>query len=143
MSIKTSQLHRELHEFRTNRFDRFCKQTTNNNNLPDAFPSMSSPGIFFTDGDSWREQRRFFLKTLHHFGFGRRSPEAEADIQAGLEDVISLLRDGPKYDHEKALVDESGFALCPTVFFAAFSNVLLKMLVGARLPREDQGVLFE
>ncbi|XP_029712602.2 probable cytochrome P450 304a1 [Aedes albopictus] len=100
-------------------------------------------GIFFTDSESWREQRRFFLKTLHHFGFGRRSPEAEADTQAGLEDVISLLRDGPKYEHEKALVDDQGFALCPTVFFAVFSNVLLKMIVGVRLGREDQAVMFE
>lgn len=100
-------------------------------------------GIFFTDGDSWREQRRFFLKTLHNFGFGRRSPDAEADIQAGLEDVISLLRDGPKYDHEKALVDEAGYALCPNVFFAVFSNVVLRMIAGVRLGREDQGILFE
>ncbi|EAT33306.1 AAEL014413-PA [Aedes aegypti] len=100
-------------------------------------------GIFFTDSESWREQRRFFLRTLHHFGFGRRSPEAEADIQAGLEDVISLLRDGPKYEHEKALVDSAGFALCPTVFFAVFSNVLLRMIVGVRLAREDQAVMFE
>uniref|UniRef100_A0A182KDW9 Cytochrome P450 n=1 Tax=Anopheles christyi TaxID=43041 RepID=A0A182KDW9_9DIPT len=29
-------------------------------------------GIFFTDGDSWSEQRKFFLKTLHEYGFGRR-----------------------------------------------------------------------
>lgn len=67
----------------------------------------------------------------------------ESDIQEGLEELISLLRDGPKHDHEKQLVDEAGFALCPNVFFALFSNVVLRMLIGARLAREDQGVLFE
>uniref|UniRef100_A0A1Q3FHH1 Putative cytochrome p450 n=1 Tax=Culex tarsalis TaxID=7177 RepID=A0A1Q3FHH1_CULTA len=101
-------------------------------------------GFFFTDGDSWRDQRKFFLKTLHQFGFGRRSPEAEADIQSGLEELISLLRDGPAFEHERELVDPAtGFALCPTVFFALYSNVVLRMLIGARLGREDQGVLFE
>lgn len=106
--------------------------------------SFPLAGLFFTDGDSWRDQRKFFLKTMHQFGFGRRSAESEADIQSGLEELIALLRDGPKYEHEHALVDaSSGFALCPTVFFALFSNVVLRMLIGARLGREDQGVLFE
>ncbi|XP_055619043.1 probable cytochrome P450 304a1 [Toxorhynchites rutilus septentrionalis] len=100
-------------------------------------------GIFFTDGESWREQRKFFLKTLHQFGFGTRSPQVDADIQEGLEELIDLLRDGPKFEHEKLLMDEARFALCPNVFFALFSNVVLRMLIGARLAREDQGVLFE
>ncbi|XP_055524343.1 probable cytochrome P450 304a1 isoform X2 [Wyeomyia smithii] len=103
---------------------------------------QDAEGIFFTDGDSWREQRKFFLKTLHQYGFGRRSPESEADINIGLEELIDMLRNGAKYEHEKALMDATGFVICPMVFFALFSNVVLKMLIGARLEREDQGVLF-
>ncbi|XP_055587549.1 probable cytochrome P450 304a1 [Uranotaenia lowii] len=100
-------------------------------------------GIFFTDGESWREQRKFFVKTLHQYGFGRRSPEVEQDLQNGLEDLLDLLRNGPKHGHEQELVDNEGYALCPTVFFALFSNAMLRMLIGARLAREDQGVLFD
>uniref|UniRef100_A0A2C9GVA5 Cytochrome P450 n=1 Tax=Anopheles dirus TaxID=7168 RepID=A0A2C9GVA5_9DIPT len=101
-------------------------------------------GIFFTDGDSWREQRKFFLKTLHEYGFGRRNDAVEQDLQAGLVELIALLKDGPQHDHERAVVDATtGYALCPQVFFALFSNVLLRMLTATRLEREDQAVLFD
>ncbi|XP_058056096.1 uncharacterized protein LOC131207498 [Anopheles bellator] len=100
-------------------------------------------GIFFTDGDSWRDQRKFFLKTLHEYGFGRRNDNVEQDLQAGLEELISLLKEGPKHDHERALLNASGYALCPQLFFALFSNVMLRMLTASRLEREDQAVLFE
>uniref|UniRef100_A0AAG5CPG5 Cytochrome P450 n=1 Tax=Anopheles atroparvus TaxID=41427 RepID=A0AAG5CPG5_ANOAO len=101
-------------------------------------------GIFFTDGDSWRGQRKFFLKTLHDYGFGKRNDTVEEDLRGGLTDLIDLLREGPKHEHEKAVVDKrTGSALCPQVFFALFSNVLLRMLTATRLEREDQAVLFE
>ncbi|XP_053679606.1 probable cytochrome P450 304a1 [Anopheles nili] len=101
-------------------------------------------GLFFTDGDSWREQRKFFLKALHEYGFGTRSDTVEQDVQDGLGDLVALLKDGPKHDHERAVVDGTdGYALCPQVFFALFSNVMLRMLTGSRLEREDQAVLFE
>uniref|UniRef100_A0A182T0V8 Cytochrome P450 n=1 Tax=Anopheles maculatus TaxID=74869 RepID=A0A182T0V8_9DIPT len=101
-------------------------------------------GIFFTDGDSWREQRKFFLKTLHEYGFGRRNETVEQDLQTGLTELIALLKDGPKHEHERAIVDGStGYAVCPQMFFALFSNVLLRMLTATRLEREDQAVLFE
>uniref|UniRef100_A0A182MD59 Cytochrome P450 n=1 Tax=Anopheles culicifacies TaxID=139723 RepID=A0A182MD59_9DIPT len=101
-------------------------------------------GIFFTDGDSWREQRKFFLKTLHEFGFGRRNDTVEQDLQTGLMELIALLKDGPKHEHERAFVDgTTGYAHCPQLFFALFSNVMLRMLTAMRLEREDQAVLFD
>ncbi|EFN67203.1 Probable cytochrome P450 305a1 [Camponotus floridanus] len=42
-------------------------------------------GILFTDGDVWRDQRRFVLKTLKEFGFGKMAME---DII--LNDAVSL-----------------------------------------------------
>ncbi|XP_050069588.1 probable cytochrome P450 304a1 [Anopheles maculipalpis] len=101
-------------------------------------------GIFFTDGDSWREQRKFFLKTLHEYGFGRRNDTVEQDMQTGLMELIALLKDGPKHEHERAIVDDTtGYAACPQLFFALCSNVMLRMLTATRLEREDQAVLFE
>ncbi|XP_072754318.1 methyl farnesoate epoxidase [Anoplolepis gracilipes] len=42
-------------------------------------------GVIFTDGDIWRDQRRFVLKTLKEFGFGKMAME---DII--LNDAVSL-----------------------------------------------------
>uniref|UniRef100_A0A182PZA8 Uncharacterized protein n=1 Tax=Anopheles epiroticus TaxID=199890 RepID=A0A182PZA8_9DIPT len=101
-------------------------------------------GIFFTDGDSWSEQRKFFLKTLHEYGFGRRSDAVEQDLQSGLAELIALLKDGPVHDHERAVVDGAArYAHCPQVFFPLFSNVMLRMLTATRLEREDQAVLYD
>uniref|UniRef100_A0A182S588 Cytochrome P450 n=1 Tax=Anopheles funestus TaxID=62324 RepID=A0A182S588_ANOFN len=101
-------------------------------------------GIFFTDGDSWREQRKFFLKTLHEYGFGRRCDAVEQDLQTGLLELIALLKDGPQHEHERTVVDVStGYAHCPQLFFALYSNVMLRMLTATRLEREDQAVLYE
>uniref|UniRef100_A0A182G035 Cytochrome P450 n=1 Tax=Anopheles albimanus TaxID=7167 RepID=A0A182G035_ANOAL len=100
-------------------------------------------GIFFTDGESWREQRKFFLKTLHEYGFGRRNDTVEQDLESGLTELISLLKEGPQFEHEKSLLNEAGYARCPQLFFALFSNVMLRMLTASRLEREDQAVLFE
>jgi hypothetical protein len=35
-----------------------------------------SPGVIGTSGQYWREQRRFLLKNLKDFGFGRASMES-------------------------------------------------------------------
>ncbi len=35
----------------------------------------SIPGIMFSDGSVWREQRSFTLHTLRNLGFGRKSME--------------------------------------------------------------------
>jgi hypothetical protein len=33
------------------------------------------PGLSFNEGESWSEQRRFALRTLRDFGFGKTSME--------------------------------------------------------------------
>ncbi|KAF4524068.1 hypothetical protein B566_EDAN013016, partial [Ephemera danica] len=38
-------------------------------------PKNYPPGVFYNDGPEWREQRRFTLRHLRDFGFGRRSME--------------------------------------------------------------------
>lgn len=58
-------------------------------------------GIFFTEGPVWHEQRRFTLRYLRDFGFGRRFDELEIDINDEITNFISMLKNGPKYEHEK------------------------------------------
>jgi len=43
-------------------------------------------GVFFTDGPFWVEQRRFTLRHLRDFGFGKRS--MEEFIMEEIEDTI-------------------------------------------------------
>lgn len=60
-------------------------------------------GIFFSEGQTWFEQRRFALRNLRDFGFGRRQDELEAELQDEIQIMIDLLKNGPKYDFEKVV----------------------------------------
>lgn len=58
-------------------------------------------GIFFTEGDLWHEQRRFTLRYLRDFGFGRRFQSLEIEIQDELNSFIDMVKYGPKYPLEE------------------------------------------
>lgn len=57
-------------------------------------------GIFFTENDLWHEQRRFTLRYLRDFGFGRRFDTLEMEIQSQIAQYIDIVKNGPKYEHE-------------------------------------------
>uniref|UniRef100_A0A182PZA7 Uncharacterized protein n=1 Tax=Anopheles epiroticus TaxID=199890 RepID=A0A182PZA7_9DIPT len=99
-------------------------------------------GIFFTDGPSWKEQRWFILRYLRDYGFGRRFPQHEAEVNSELHVLIDVLRYGPKHEHEREIVRD-GYAKCPNVFFSCFANAFLQIVSGERLSREETGVLYE
>ncbi|XP_014487656.1 PREDICTED: methyl farnesoate epoxidase-like [Dinoponera quadriceps] len=54
-------------------------------------------GVIFTDGDVWREQRRFTLRTLKQFGFGKITMEDIIlnDAVALVNKVESMAASGP------------------------------------------------
>lgn len=58
-------------------------------------------GIFFTDGAIWHEQRRFALRYLRDYGFGRRFQSLEIEIQDEMRSFIEMVKYGQKYPHEK------------------------------------------
>jgi hypothetical protein len=47
-------------------------------------------GINFTDGEFWENQRRFSLRHMRDFGFGRRYNELE-NVEDEIQDVLDLL----------------------------------------------------
>ena len=53
------------------------------------------------DGPAWKEQRRFTLRYLRDFGFGRRFNDLESDINQDLLAFVDMVKNGPKYDFEK------------------------------------------
>lgn len=53
------------------------------------------------DGPIWREQRRFMLRYLRDYGFGRRSDHLENIINEELINLVDIIRNGPQYSHEK------------------------------------------
>lgn len=60
------------------------------------------------------------------------------DIEEELRQMIELIRNGPKYSHEKDLFNDDGMVLCPNVFYLMASNSFLKVLCNERVPRENQ-----
>ena len=52
---------------------------------------MGARGIIHTEGNHWMTQRRFSLKTLKDFGFGRKSLEGaiSTEIDLIIEEFLS------------------------------------------------------
>lgn len=45
--------------------------------------------------------RRFTLRYLRDFGFGRRFDSLEKEIEIQIAQLIDIVKNGPKYEHEK------------------------------------------
>lgn len=63
-------------------------------------PELMPRGIFFTEGPYWKEQRRFALRHLRDYGFGRRFTEFELEYNDEIITLIDIIKNGPKYPHE-------------------------------------------
>ncbi|XP_055696654.1 probable cytochrome P450 304a1 [Lutzomyia longipalpis] len=105
-------------------------------------PNHNLRGIFFTEGPFWKNQRRFTLRHLRDYGFGRRFTELEIEVRDEICLFLDILRNGPKYPHEHGMM-KNGHVLIPDIFFASSGNAFLKIMSGDKLPREEQGILFE
>lgn len=83
-------------------------------------------GVFFSDGPYWVEQRRFTLRHLRDFGFGKRS--MEEFIMEEIEDTIKEIT-------QTEIMQVTG------LFTIATLNVLWRMIAGARYARDDAEML--
>ncbi|XP_050700522.1 cytochrome P450 2C15-like isoform X2 [Eriocheir sinensis] len=81
-------------------------------------------GIISTNGDAWKNQRRFTLRTLRDLGFGRNS--LEPIMQEELDELLQLLRrrQGEKVNMEM-------------IFNVSIVNVIWAITIGKRYSYDD------
>ncbi|CAB3239009.1 unnamed protein product [Arctia plantaginis] len=91
-------------------------------------------GIFFTDGYFWHTQRRFSLRYLRDYGFGRRDSTLEAVIADDIKEMIDMGLNGPKYPAEKEIV-KGDLVYLPYFLAAPFVNGIVQVLSRSTLPR--------
>ncbi|XP_017464536.1 PREDICTED: probable cytochrome P450 304a1 [Rhagoletis zephyria] len=105
-------------------------------------PSHEFFGIFFRDGPVWKEQRRFIVRFLRDFGFGRRFSELEFVMQEEVTDLLDLIRNGPRYPHEHELSKPGGYRIyIPNVLNPLVANSFFHILLNERRTRSEQAVL--
>jgi len=92
----------------------------------------------------WKEQRRFILRYLRDFGFGRRFEQLEMVIQEQLTDMLDMIRNGPKYPHEHEMVKPGGYRVLLPLLFNPFSaNCHFHILYNECQSREEMARLVE
>lgn len=106
-------------------------------------PQHQVRGIFFTQNEFWKEQRRYALRHLRDYGFGRRFSDLEIEVRDEICAFLEMLRTGPRFKHEFNIMKEDGRILAPNIFFSTMSNAFLKVLSGVKFTREEQEMLFE
>lgn len=86
------------------------------------------PGVAFTDGEFWREQRRFTMRQLREMGFGKSSIEYQTMEE--IRDLIDEIRNQGK-SNEDYIVDFKG------IFVVSVVNILWAIVGGERFQRSD------
>ncbi|XP_067616610.1 probable cytochrome P450 304a1 [Eurosta solidaginis] len=101
-------------------------------------------GIFFREGPVWKEQRRFILRYLRDYGFGRRFADFESVMQEQINDLLDLIRKGPRYQHEQQLSKTDGYRVCvPNTLSVIVVNSFLHILTNEHCPRAEQAELLQ
>lgn len=94
-------------------------------------------GLLLTDGELWKEQRRFLIKHLKEFGFGRRGMGETAQSEATFmrNDIISVIESN---NNNSAVIQMHNF------FNVYILNTLWTMMAGMRYdPSDPQMVVLQ
>ncbi|CAG4991971.1 unnamed protein product [Parnassius apollo] len=93
-------------------------------------------GIFFTDGYFWYVQRRFTLRYLRDYGFGKRDESLESTVAHEVKEMLDMALNGPKYTAENTLV-KGDLIYLPHFFAIPFINGMIHVFTRTSLPRPD------
>ncbi|KAF5307365.1 hypothetical protein FQR65_LT07082 [Abscondita terminalis] len=98
-------------------------------------------GIVFTDGPIWKDNRRFALRQLRDYGFGRRFNSTERLYESEIKALIEFLQSDPSADDlvsaSEDMCSKRGRVLMPDFFYALLSNTVLHMSVGQRFEQKE------
>ncbi|XP_047118335.1 probable cytochrome P450 304a1 [Schistocerca piceifrons] len=114
-------------------------------NFPPGPPRLPIWGSYIQllVGPELMEQRRFTLRYLRDFGFGRRSYHLESETEAEMAELVELIR-GERQDEVVVQPSSGGDCsrrvLLPDVLFPGFINGFMPVVAGSRLPRTADGV---
>ncbi|RZC31857.1 cytochrome P450 304a1, partial [Asbolus verrucosus] len=97
--------------------------------------SFSYSGIFFVDGPFWKEQRRFSLRHMRDYGFGRRSDVMENFVADEVRYLIDFLNNEPKKGNED-ICKGKGHVLMPDVLYGSLINSILLVLSSTRFDND-------
>ena len=86
------------------------------------------PGVAFTDGEFWREQRRFTMRQLRDMGFGKTSIEYQTMEE--IRDLIDEIKNQANSNPDN-VVDFKG------IFVVSVVNILWAIVGGERFRRDD------
>ncbi|KAJ3662579.1 hypothetical protein Zmor_006920 [Zophobas morio] len=89
-------------------------------------------GVLLTDSEYWQEQRRFILRQLREFGFGRKNMSAMIEEETGImvESFKKMLAGKSSFTHNMA-----------SAFSIHILNTLWMMMAGIRYSPEDKNLL--
>lgn len=90
-------------------------------------------GVLLTDGELWKEQRRFLLRHLKEFGFGRKGMGeiAKSEAEHMIKDVINILDNNNNDSVDGAIIQMHTF------FNTYVLNTLWTMMAGLRYSAND------
>ncbi|XP_067317019.1 cytochrome P450 2G1-like [Anolis sagrei] len=113
--------HQAVKEALVDKAEEFSGRTT----MPSMVPSFEGYGMAFTNGQRWKELRRFTLTVLRNFGMGKKSIEER--IQEEAQFLLEEFRN----------TKEKPFDLT-FILSRAFANIICSIAFGNRFDYEDK-----
>ncbi|KAL8219988.1 UNVERIFIED_CONTAM: hypothetical protein K2H54_037399 [Gekko kuhli] len=110
--------------------------------MPAADKNFTDYGLFFTNGERWRQLRRFSLTTLRNFGMGKRSIEERIQEEARFLVEEIKKKEGHQFDPSIPLSHISSNVICSVVFGSRFEYEDKEFIAFLDLIKKIMALLF-